>query len=247
MVDYFTGTNGVFDSIKAAGLKLTVSSHGKQYNLETVQRADNTVIFNNNFSKFSSNCSSYGSGVYWKNNNVAFDIAVIEAAVGSESISKRRLAVIIYNVSGGVSMKLTMVTARVNDDQVFVTNNEFEVTKQPDYFDEYVTALDNTMRGFRQSAATEFGCTAIDECATLTHTCPDTSTCKDNTACFECECEPGYVQNPNTSDFVCININECLDGTNKCDINADCTDTMGSYECTCHDGFAYRRRMLWCQ
>ena len=70
------------------------------------------------------------------------------------------------------------------------------------------------------------------------YTSPDTATCNDNTAGFECICKPGYIQHPNTSDFVCMKVNECLDGTNDCDINADCTDTMGSYECNCYDGFA---------
>ena len=143
MVDYFTTTNGVFDRIKAAGLKLTVNAYGEKYNLEMSIRPIK-VVFNHNFSSFSSSSFFLWQRVYCQNNNAASVIATNEAAVTSGSIDRRKHAAVIYNVSGSLSIEFTKVTARVNVDEVFVT--EFEVTRQPHYFKDYVTVLDNIER-----------------------------------------------------------------------------------------------------
>ena len=55
-------------------------------------------------------------------------------------------------------------------------------------------------------------CRDIDECATLQHNCPPTSTCVNTPGSFKCGCGAGYRDIGGT----CVDINECAETPGLC-------------------------------
>ncbi|XP_056639963.1 protein kinase C-binding protein NELL2-like isoform X2 [Diorhabda sublineata] len=75
----------------------------------------------------------------------------------------------------------------------------------------------------------------LDECATDTHRCTNTSVCVNMIGWYYCECKVGY-QNPskdNNLGIICKDINECNSDLHTCHPSAQCINTDGGFRCEC--------------
>ncbi|CAG9836101.1 unnamed protein product [Diabrotica balteata] len=75
----------------------------------------------------------------------------------------------------------------------------------------------------------------LDECATDTHRCTNTSMCVNMIGWYYCECKNGY-QNPskdNNLGIICKDINECNSDLHTCHPSAQCLNTDGGFRCEC--------------
>ncbi|KAJ8947183.1 hypothetical protein NQ318_015529 [Aromia moschata] len=75
----------------------------------------------------------------------------------------------------------------------------------------------------------------LDECATNSHRCTNTSVCVNMIGWYYCQCKDGY-QNPygdNKLGTKCLDINECNSDLHTCHPSAQCINTDGGFRCEC--------------
>ncbi|XP_023014295.1 protein kinase C-binding protein NELL1 isoform X2 [Leptinotarsa decemlineata] len=75
----------------------------------------------------------------------------------------------------------------------------------------------------------------LDECATDSHRCTNTSVCVNMIGWYYCKCDEGYENRykDNNSKTICLDINECNSDLHTCHPSAQCINTNGKFVCEC--------------
>ena len=77
------------------------------------------------------------------------------------------------------------------------------------------------------------GCTDMDECQTIDHTCSIYAVCHNDHGLYDCECFTGFIGDG----FNCIDVDECTLGLHQCPLHSHCVNNEGSYICKCDAGY----------
>ena len=80
--------------------------------------------------------------------------------------------------------------------------------------------------------------TDVNECVVTPGLCEEAGrTCVNTNGSFECQCPPGYEEDPGDVGGRCRDVYECNVTSDLCAPEATCTNLVGSYECSCDEGY----------